>query len=44
MSDHKHGEMDIKVQQKTFDGFVKASMWVAIASIGILLFAAMVNG
>ena len=44
MSDHKHGEMDIKVQEKTFDGFIKASVYVAIASIVILLFAAMVNG
>jgi len=23
MADHKHGEMDIKEQEKTFDGFMK---------------------
>lgn len=44
MADHKHGEMDIEVQEKTFDGFMK---WVTYSSVGIvvlLLFIAMVNG
>jgi hypothetical protein len=43
MSEHKHGEMDIKEQEKTFAGFVKASIWVAGVSIFILVFLAMVN-
>lgn len=42
--EHKHGEMDISVQEKTFEGFMKWSVWVAVFSIGLLLFIAAVNG
>lgn len=44
MADHKHGEMDIEVQEQTFDGFVR---WVSRATIYILVFLvllAMING
>ena len=41
--EHKHGEMDITVQEKTFEGFIKASTYVAVGSIGFLLFLAIVN-
>ncbi|MEP5151475.1 aa3-type cytochrome c oxidase subunit IV [Planktotalea sp.] len=44
MSDHKHGEMDISVQEKTFEGFIKYVTWGAVVSIGILIFAGLVNG
>lgn len=43
-NDHKHGEMDISVQEKTFDGFIKGSTYVAAGAIILLLFIAMVNG
>lgn len=43
MSDHKHGEMDVTVQEKTFQGFLAWSKWVAIFSIGLLIFIAMIN-
>ncbi|MGB3314786.1 MAG: aa3-type cytochrome c oxidase subunit IV [Albidovulum sp.] len=43
MADHKHGSMDIKNHEKTFEGFIRASMWVAGISIGILIFMALVN-
>lgn len=43
MADHKHGEMNIEVQEKTFDGFIKAVTWVAAVSIGILIFLAIFN-
>lgn len=43
MADHKHGSMNIDVQEKTFAGFIKASTWVAGVSIGILIFMALVN-
>ena len=33
VTDHKHGEMDIRDHQKTFAGFIKASTWVAGLSI-----------
>jgi len=40
MSDYKHGEMDITVQEKTFDGFVKFVTWSVVVIIGIVLFMA----
>lgn len=43
MAEHKHGTMNTEVQEKTFDGFVKASTWVAGVSIGILIFLAIFN-
>ena len=30
MSDHKHGEMDISVQEKTFEGFIKVGVWAPL--------------
>ncbi|WP_375265346.1 aa3-type cytochrome c oxidase subunit IV [Planktotalea sp.] len=44
MAEHKHGSMDTSVQEKTFDGFIKYVTWGAAVSIGILIFAALVNG
>ena len=44
MADHKHGEMDIEVQEKTFDGFMKAVTWSSVAIIVLLLFITIVNG
>lgn len=41
--DHKHGEMDISVQEKTFEGFIKASTYVAVFSICVLIFLAIFN-
>ncbi len=40
MSDHKHGEMDSKVQQETYDGFIKFGTWSVVVVIGILIFMA----
>lgn len=44
MADHKHGEMDISVQEKTFDGFMSMVTKGAIICIAILVFIALVNG
>lgn len=44
MADHKHGDMNIDVQEKTFDGFIKFVQWTVVVVIAILLFMAMVNG
>jgi hypothetical protein len=41
--DHKYGEMDITEQEKTFEGFVKASIWVGGVAIFILVFLAIFN-
>lgn len=43
MAKHEHGKMDISEQEKTFDGFVRWSVWVAVASIGVLIFMALAN-
>ena len=43
MAEHKHGEMDISVQEKTFAGFITWSKNVAIFSIGVLIFLAIFN-
>ncbi len=43
MSEHKHGSMDISVQEKTFEGFIKFFIWVFGISAGILIFLAIFN-
>jgi hypothetical protein len=40
---HDHGTMDVTGHQRTFDGFVRVSMWAAVASIAILIFMALAN-
>ena len=43
MADHKHGEMNIEVQEKTFEGFIRATAWSCVAIIIALIFMALVN-
>jgi Bacterial aa3 type cytochrome c oxidase subunit IV len=43
MSEYRHGEMDIRQNERTFEGFVKAVIYVIIAVIVALLFMAAVN-
>lgn len=43
MAEHKHGSMDTREQEKTFDGFIRLTTWGAVISIGILIFIALVN-
>lgn len=43
MAEYKQGSMDIKVQERTFDGFVRMVTWGAIVVIGVLIFMALVN-
>jgi Ni,Fe-hydrogenase I cytochrome b subunit len=43
MAEHKHGSMDIKAQEKTFEGFVRMVTWGIIISIAILIFMALAN-
>ena len=43
MVDHKHGEMDVTEHEKMFEGFVRFSARVAIFSILVLVFLALVN-
>lgn len=43
MAEHKHGSMDISVQEKTFAGFVKFTTWAVIVIIASLILLAMIN-
>ncbi|MEO9651025.1 MAG: aa3-type cytochrome c oxidase subunit IV [Roseobacter sp.] len=40
MADHKHGEMDIEVQEKTFNGFMSFVTKVAIFLIVLVVWMA----
>ncbi len=44
MAEHKHGEMDITDQEKTFAGFVKMATWGIVGIVAFLLFLALVGG
>ncbi|MEO9518367.1 MAG: aa3-type cytochrome c oxidase subunit IV [Paracoccaceae bacterium] len=37
MAEHKHGEMDIEVQEQTFDGFMKFTTWSVIVVLVLLV-------
>ncbi len=37
MAEHKHGEMDVKVHEKTFDGFMKWVTWSVIVILVIIV-------
>ena len=43
MAEHKHGEMDITVQEKTFDGFVTFTVRTVIVIICAVILLALVN-
>lgn len=42
--EHKHGSMDIRVQEQTFAGFVRVVTWSVILIAVFLVLLAMVNG
>jgi hypothetical protein len=42
-SDHLHGSMDIRAQEKTFAGFIRMSIWVCVAVVVVLVFMGLVN-
>lgn len=44
MADHKHGEMDTSVQEKTFNGFMSMVTKGAVIIIVALILLAMING
>ncbi|WP_439522129.1 aa3-type cytochrome c oxidase subunit IV [Marivita sp.] len=43
MAEHKHGTMDTTAQEKTFEGFVRWCVRVAVFSIAVLIFLAIFN-
>ena len=42
-SEHVHGSMDIRAQEKTFVGFVRLSIWTVCLSLAALIFMALTN-
>lgn len=38
MAEHRHGEMDVSAQEKTFSGFVRAATIVVCVVAAILIF------
>jgi hypothetical protein len=43
MSEHKHGEMDISAQEKTFAGFMKVGAISVVLALLALIFMGLVN-
>ena len=43
MAEHKHGDMDIKEHERTFEGFTRFTVWTAVAILVVLVFLALVN-
>ncbi len=43
-TEHKHGTMPIKTQEKTFASFVRFVGWGMGISIAVLIFLALANG
>ena len=39
--EHKHGEMDISAQEKTFEGFIRWSIIMGLICIGVVIFLAL---
>ncbi len=37
MAEHKHGDMNIKDNEKTFDGFMKFTTWSVIVILVIIV-------
>jgi Bacterial aa3 type cytochrome c oxidase subunit IV len=44
MAEHKHGSMNTKGHEYTFNTFIRFVVWGAGISIGILIFLALANG
>ena len=43
MAKHKHGEMDVTEQERTFGGFLRFAVWTAVICIALLIFVALLN-
>lgn len=44
MAEHKHGEMDIEVQESTYNGFISMVGKAIVGIIIFLIFLALVDG
>ncbi|MFN3259275.1 MAG: aa3-type cytochrome c oxidase subunit IV [Pikeienuella sp.] len=43
MAEHRQGEMDISEQKRTFAGFIKSGVWLAVSIVVILIILAIVG-
>ena len=43
MAEHKHGSQDTEEQRKTFDGFLRVTVWTCVIVVLILIFLAIVG-
>lgn len=43
MADHKHGEMNITEQERTFESFMKLVIWTACVIIAAVILLAFIN-
>jgi hypothetical protein len=43
MAEHKEGSMDIRAQEKTFQGFIRMSTWGAVIAVLVLIVMALAN-
>jgi hypothetical protein len=41
--EHVHGSMDIRAQGKTFDGFIRMTVWGVVVVIAVLIFLGLAN-
>lgn len=44
MAEHQPGSMDIRVQEKTFAGFIRFVTYATVAIVIFLVFLALANG
>lgn len=42
-AEHTHGSMDIRVQERTFAGFIRFATWSVVVAIAVLVFMALAN-
>ena len=40
---HQHGSMDIRVQERTFAGFIRGVTWSVVAILVVLVIMALAN-
>ncbi|MDJ0821193.1 MAG: aa3-type cytochrome c oxidase subunit IV [Paracoccaceae bacterium] len=43
MAEHKHGEMDITTQEKTFEGFINFTIKAVIVILALVILLAIFN-
>jgi len=44
MAEHKHGEMDITVQEQTFEGFIRFTIKTVVVILVAVILLAIFNG